>query len=208
MKLSATARTVTIFFCAPMAVLFLSGCMAHIVNMRGVVGAGPEDKIYTAYNIWYEDPARVMSINYHRGQMIPFGTQVELVSGEYDNIRIIEDYEEEIVFETLPDRKRFTVIGSKRWRSQDETIHDLIKRMFTLVPPEKMVEGISPENLENIRKGVVVKGMTKKEVIMTMGWPASHRTPSIEEVTWIYFLDKWKNLRVIFREGKVSNLLE
>ena len=70
--------------------------------------------------------------------------------------------------------------------------------MFTTKNAEKLAAGIKPGILEKIKTGTVEKGMSKQEVILAYGYPPPHRTPSINDNTWIYFDDVTKKKRVIF----------
>ena len=46
---------------------------------------------YTAVNIWYEDPAEIMSTNYHRGQLLPINTQVKISVMRKSGITFTDD---------------------------------------------------------------------------------------------------------------------
>ena len=45
--------------------------------------------------------------------------------------------------------------------------------------------------------------MTRKQVLITYGRPSRIRTPNILSDTWIYWLDRVKSKRVIFKNDKV-----
>jgi outer membrane protein assembly factor BamE (lipoprotein component of BamABCDE complex) len=48
-------------------------------------------------------------------------------------------------------------------------------------------------------------GMTKNGVRAALGYPATHRTPSLENQTWIYWTNRFQNYYVRFdKNGKVK----
>ena len=46
---------------------------------------------FTKVNIWYEEPGRIYTTNYHRGTIIPMGTKVQLVSINKKEIKFTFD---------------------------------------------------------------------------------------------------------------------
>ena len=42
--------------------------------------ASAADRLYTAYNIWFEQPTKVYSTNYQKGNLLPAGSEVTEVS--------------------------------------------------------------------------------------------------------------------------------
>ena len=55
--------------------------------------------------------------------------------------------------------------------------------------------------------GEVVPGMTEAQVKLSYGPPPAIRTPDLRNDTWFYWLTPSETLRVIFRGGKVRNML-
>ena len=61
---------------------------------------------------------------------------------------------------------------------------------------------------EAITDGRVERGMTKEQVIMSLGYPQTHRTASTDANTWIYWYNRWVTYQVQFgADGKVSNIV-
>ena len=46
-------------------------------------------------------------------------------------------------------------------------------------------------------------GMTRKQVVITYGPPSRIRTPNPLSDTWIYWADRVKSKRVVFKDDKV-----
>lgn len=184
--------------------LFSFGCVRQTINAKNVIGAEPEDAIYTAYNIFYNDPLDVPSINFLDGKLLPAGTRVEILETAYYE----EDRKDLIRFKEFRTGREFRIFHHKRWRDKEDSPHRLIKDLFTTVPFETLVKDFDPEIVEKIRKGEVCIGMTREQVIMAWGPPATHRTTSKENTTWMYWRAPDKTVRVIFGKDKVKHIME
>ena len=67
------------------------------------------------------------------------------------------------------------------------------------------LEHLSQLDRKGISEGKVYEGMTKEGVRIALGYPARHRTPSLESDTWIYWRNRFRTLAVEFgQNGKVS----
>ena len=66
--------------------------------------------ICTAYNIWFEKPERIWSINYKKGAIIPAGTQVRDVEIITTNRR-----HKVIIFSTVKEKKAFCIFWIKKY---------------------------------------------------------------------------------------------
>lgn len=68
------------------------------------------------------------------------------------------------------------------------------------------LDGLSSTDRQGIKEGKAKKGMSKDGVRMALGYPAAHRTPSLKNNTWIYWLNRFKTMAVEFDDsGKVKN---
>lgn len=74
--------------------------------------------------------------------------------------------------------------------------------------PEKVsLKGLSQLDQKGIRSGKVSKGMSKKGVQMAFGYPATHRTPSLEDNNWTFWLNRFQTTVVTFDDkGKVVGI--
>ena len=45
--------------------------------------------------------------------------------------------------------------------------------------------------------------MTRDQVLMSLGYPPAHRTPSLEGPTWTYWQNRWATMVVVFDGDKV-----
>lgn len=71
-------------------------------------------------------------------------------------------------------------------------------------PKKVSMKGLSKVDLKGIKAGKAYIGMTKKGVRMAMGYPAIHRTPSLDSNTWVYWTNRFRTMAVEFDpKGKV-----
>jgi hypothetical protein len=69
------------------------------------------------------------------------------------------------------------------------------------------LDKLSNTDRKGIKAGKVYSGMTKQGVRVALGYPAVHRTPSLEDNTWIYWRNRFQTLAVEFdQSGKVVHI--
>jgi hypothetical protein len=75
-------------------------------------------------------------------------------------------------------------------------------------PTPVSLDGLSGKDLEGVRSGRVLDGMTKRGVMTALGYPAAHRTPNPDtDGVWTYWRDRFKTVDVYFDSlGKVQRL--
>lgn len=175
--------------------VFFSGC-ARVVIVQEALQLPEGAKTYTNYNIWYEDPDNISSLNYQKGRLLPFGTEVE----------IVEANGRSFTFREKSNGQKFRISYDESWMMIP--IEDYLKRLLTTKTPEELVAGIKPSVLEKISKGLVDEGMTRKEVLLAYGYPVVHRTPSLKDDTWIYWKEPLVTTRVVYKGDIVIAILK
>lgn len=152
-------------------------------------------RIYLNSNHWYTDPLAMDSFNYQKGKILPFGTEVVDVTYDDDSVSFVaKDTGTKFRIQL---KKDYSMI----------TIEQYIKSIFMVKNPAEIELSIKPTVYEKITRGVVERGMTKKEVVIAYGPPIKHRTPSMESDTWIYYDSELKTKRIVFKHGVVSLIL-
>ena len=53
------------------------------------------------------------------------------------------------------------------------------------------------------REGKALPGMTKEGVLAALGYPAPHRTSSLDEISWIYWTNRFKTIAVNFADKRL-----
>lgn len=73
-------------------------------------------------------------------------------------------------------------------------------------PQPASLKGLSGTDLKGIKEGRALNGMTKKGVQIAWGYPAKHRTPSLDDDVWTYWRNRWVMKTVTFSNGKVTGV--
>ena len=102
------------------------------------------------------------------------------------------------------DRYRGVLARSKRGKGSLQLEVDAKGLKYSFEAPKT---ALGDELLENIRRGEVVPGMSRQEVLFAYGPPPACRTPSLRNETWIYWIAPEQTIRVVFRNDKVRNII-
>jgi len=158
----------------------------------------PAVKLYTAYNIWVISGYHMACINFKYGNnILPAGTEVRRVEIGSDEPTRRETSRQAINFVTAEDNKKYTIYFYGKWHP-GKTIEDYKALMFTTKNFDELTQGMTEKEIEAIKKGIIVDGMSKKAVLVCYGPPPEHRTSSLHNNTWIYWSNRIKNFRVCF----------
>jgi hypothetical protein len=153
---------------------------------------------YTMANIWYENPGKIYSTNYHRGAILPAGTKVTV-----NNVS-----RKEISF-TDKDGLDFRIVYVSKHSSRGATVWDHFDQYFSEEDPmgkNGPFGRFTKKEKDNIRQGVLAKGMSKDAALMAYGYPPSHKTPSISANQWTYWDNRFVTRLVLFVDDKISNV--
>jgi len=106
---------------------------------------------------------------------------------------------------TKKSRKGFTFTCDNPTKKVDYEFHN--KRMdmsldeylekITSVEPVSF-GGLSTIDKKGVADGQARKGMSRKGVMTALGYPAAHRTPSIDSDSWTYWTNRFKTIVVEF----------
>ena len=170
------------------SLLILTGCHTPPPDTPyKVLNVKPDTKLYLAYNLHYRGD-RAQSANYQWATFIPVGTEVtiQMLSIKQFLLKDVRTGQElNIIYASV--------------RNGDLDI--FLKRLLTAKTLPEQIKGISKETFKKIKMGVPSVGMTKREVILTCGYPPEHRTPSIDCQSWVYWESKFNTFTVIFDEN-------
>lgn len=71
-------------------------------------------------------------------------------------------------------------------------------------PEPVSFSGLSKKDKQGVAEGKALVGMSRKGVMTALGYPAAHKTPSLESSTWIYWGNRFRTVGVDFDDkGKV-----
>ena len=151
-------------------------------------GTGP-----TVYNltVLHPDTARSLmySTNYQQGGLIPICSKITVVSRDA----------KQAVLEV--DGKRWRYVYDKYLR---ETHDQHFARYFGAQCDPG--EGLSAKDLEGIKAGKALEGMTRAGVIKAMGYPPPHGTKDMAGAQWKYWKSRYSSVVITFDGDVVVSL--
>ncbi len=175
-------------------ILVLAAALGLGLGSTGLVAADGDAQLYTAYNIWYEQPAKIWSTNYQKGRLLPAGTAIKDVKQSRKTIRFT-DVETDVTY---------TIVFVPK-HHPGKSIGDIYQRYVSDKSMDQLTEGFSPSELDAIKSGTVVNGMSKDAVIVCYGYPPEIATPSTKVDGWQYWRHRFKSFSIEFDgDGKVK----
>lgn len=177
--------------------------------------------LYTAYNL-YAFGNKVHSINYKHGKMIPVGTKIKKIyfksyylaeSIDYDSARkisvrtasengMVNRNDSRLTFVTDDDIEYHYIF--KYRHHPRKSFAATFSAIIATEDFSQQSKGFNSEVVEAIKKGVVIEGMTRAQVIMAMGYPPEHKTPSIDSPEWLYWMDKTATKKICFNHEALA----
>ena len=159
---------------------------------------------YTCCNIRYEKP-EITDVNYQTGAIIPYGTRVQIIEVRKNAVRFQPVGHPEI---TLVYRHGRKIYPFEQYLDRifltDDPRASKAKPSKAAKTQKVAEQGTKTEKL--IEQGTVEPGMTKAEVLLTLGYPPAHRTASLESPIWTYWRNRWDTFTVYFDGDKVDRI--
>lgn len=160
------------------------------------------EKLYTAYNMWFEKPKSMHCINFKAGTMIPAGSLVSSAQLIDDEVVYVPgmDYEEVppyIRFTIAEDKQEYNVQFSRRWHP-GKSIQDYFDLMFTTRPLDERIAEFTSDEKQAIHGGYLLEGMSKEAVLIAYGYPPEHKTRNLTSNTWLYWRNKFGKKVIYF----------
>lgn len=166
--------------------LAFAGCFRTSYRVEG---AGATS--YTLTNMHADRRGRVISTNYTGGARIPICTPIVIDRVNSRQVR----------FHNAQTGQRYTYIMH---RSARTPIDQHVTRYFGNGCPN--ITAMSPADQSGIQSGRVYQGMTKQGVILAIGYPPEHRTPTLEQDVWRYWGTRNRSYEVYFSGGVVTGI--
>ncbi len=163
--------------------------VAHDKVFPPVINPVEGQKYFTRINFWAEDGESIAT-NYSRGTLIPINTEVELIRVKSDTFRI--RIAEMGILVDVENVEKYTGVD----------IRELLSRY--LAEEKTRIDLYGDEAATHIRAGIMRLGMTKDQVILTRGYPPSHRTASLDLDVWVYWSSRFVQLTIVFENGRLS----
>lgn len=160
-----------------------------------------ESQLYTAYNIWLVKDYLMRCINYKYGNdILPAGTMVKDVKVVKKERGYHPKRRNYISFTTVDDNRVYKIDFTSNWHP-GKTTEDYKNLMVTTKPFEELTAGMTDEEIQAIKHGTIINGMSKSAVLVAYGYPPENRTGSIHSSTWIYWGNKFSTFRVCFDDN-------
>jgi hypothetical protein len=184
-----------------------------------------DDEYYTAYNLWYEHPEKMWSINYKRGQVIPAGSKVQLVSGRgrgggefYRTLRNKRGHGNDkrsrdrgrrrpIRLEVIDSEMEITIYFTPKFHP-GLTKDEFVKRLLTKSTLEELTAGMTHQEKSCIERAVVEVGISKKATLIALGYPPEHFTASTDSSRWYFWTSRMVKKIIDFSDDKATVGLE
>lgn len=147
------------------------------------------DVFYTRFNLYYEY-GKHNTTNYLRGIFLPVNTPVTLIRHRGKSIYIRLPNDEKIYLYNVPEYS-------------GENLNGIFKR--TLSTSETDLSEFTQEEQKAIKTGEVRIGMSKKAVLVSIGYPPKHKTISLESNSWLYWRHRFDTFIVEFENDTVVN---
>lgn len=150
------------------------------------------DKTYYTLHSFRHEKGRHLTTNYLRGAFVPVNTKVKILSHD----------ENEIILNLVKTGQQIAIVNV--FKFSQATTEQIFKRMFS--KKKTKLEKISKKTMKNIKWGIPKAGMTKKQVLITLGYPPGHQTPSIEMDQWRYWKNRFNTMMLYFDNDKLSHI--
>jgi hypothetical protein len=149
--------------------------------------------LMTCCNIHYETN-EINDANYFVGSTLPAGTPVQVQAMTGNSVTFTAD------------GRTLTMVHS--YGSAQESMQQWVSKILVPDDPKAKLATFPRSAQDAIREGRVEKGMTKDQVIMSLGFPPAHRTASVSDNEWTYWYNRWVTYKVQFdNQGLVANVI-
>ena len=152
----------------------------------------PVDR-FTCCNL-HHDGDEISDANYWVGAKVPVGTPVHIESATAHTVTFVAGGE------------KLTL--KHEYGTKEETFEAYVAKIFVAYDPHRRIGEFPDEVQSAIEKGKVERGMTREQVLLSLGYPPAHATDFLKELEWTYWYNHWSTYRVLFDErGKVTGVV-
>ncbi len=169
---------------------FIVGCGAAKLTPEVAKTFQNKAKMYTQFNMHYNISRGhniIDTTNYQVGFLIPVNSEVTM-----------EDVNtKQLTF--LLNGKKIILRDIKKYSGLD--ISTIASKYFST--RKVNLSKFTANERKAIQVASVVPGMSKNSVLVSLGIPPQHRTPTLKMNTWTYWKNRWATFIVSFKNGKV-----
>ncbi|MGI9295236.1 MAG: hypothetical protein ACR2PS_14755 [Pseudomonadales bacterium] len=152
--------------------------------------------IYTLTNLHPDvENRRLYSTNYQMAYLMPVCSEVEITKLSKKKMK----------FRDKKSGAEYTYLWHKK--STPSGLNSHIEKHFGTDCPRSEIAGLSKVDQEGITQGRPSNGMTRRGILIAMGYPPEHATPSLDQNLWMYWRNKFGKRSVRFgSDGKVDEV--
>jgi len=147
-------------------------------------------ELYLQFSLFMENNVH-RTTNYRKGVLVPVNTPVHLLEQDDESIVV-----------RLPDGAKLRLENIDAFSG--ESIQGIFRR--TLRPQPVDLSVFSREEQLAIVNGTVEVGMSRAAVLLALGYPPKHKTPSLQGNQWRYWQNRFNTFLVIFDGDKVKTI--
>ncbi len=157
--------------------------------------------LFTCCNLHYETED-INDANYWAGKLLPAGTPVRIEKVTSDGV----------TFSAADVRLKLT----HEYGTKEESLEQYLAKVLVANDPKPRIAAYPAAVRRAIALAKVERGMTREQVLVSLGYPATNRTPSLQGKEWTYWYNpdaqpwynSWITYRVVFDDaGKVSDVV-
>ena len=171
-----------------------TACSAALLALLPLAAsAQPTFEGYLCCNM-RSDGKWISDINYIEGgkRVVPLGTPAKVTG--YGRYRVLVDL-----------NGSHQAIGNDYSRDMD--LGTFAARYIVTQDPKQKLAGYSAAHREAITSGRIMRGMTREQVIMAVGYPVSSENPMLEANIWRLWRDSFNEFQVHFDDqGRVKEI--
>jgi outer membrane protein assembly factor BamE (lipoprotein component of BamABCDE complex) len=172
-----------------------------LVALAGALGActtpGTKEELqarsgYACCNLHYQRD-KISDANWHELPFYPAGTPVRVTGLHYDRATVVIDGAEMYI--------------RQEYGREQETLGKFIAKTIVAEDPRPKIAAWPKEVQDAIRAARVMPGMTKEQVIVSLGYPMTSETPSLDASTWRYYVGSFDPYDVVWgADGRVQEV--
>jgi len=148
---------------------------------------------FTCCNLHYTTEA-ISDANYWTGTKLPAGTPVRIE-------RVTND---SVTFST----GEVTLTLTQEYGTNEESFRQYLDKVLVAADPRPRIAGYPLPVRRAIDNAKVERGMTREQVLLSLGYPPTHRTASVQDREWTYWWNRSLKFKVVFDDaGKVADVI-
>jgi outer membrane protein assembly factor BamE (lipoprotein component of BamABCDE complex) len=157
--------------------------------------------LFTCCNLHYEN-GEISDANYWVGKLLPAGTPVRIDNATDDGVMLSAgDVKLEL---------------THAYGAKEESLDQYLAKILLANDPKPRIAAYPKGVRRSIEKAKVERGMTREQVVISLGYPPTSLTPSLEAKEWKYWYNpdvqpwynQWATYKVVFDDGgKVADVV-